>query len=43
MPPQPQVSLDTILQGDQPQLGQPVSLGHRDVGVQELLEGLAPP
>ena len=43
VPPQPQVSLDAILQDGQPQLGQPVALGRRDVGVQELLEGLPPP
>jgi hypothetical protein len=39
VPPQPQVGLDAVLEGGQPQLGQPVGLGHRKVGVQELLEG----
>ena len=43
MPTHPQVGLEAILQGDQPQLGQPVGLGHRDVSVQELLECLPPP
>jgi hypothetical protein len=43
VPPQPQVGLEAILQGDQAQPGQPVSLGHHDVAVEELLEGLPPP
>jgi hypothetical protein len=43
MPAQPQVGLDAVLQGSQPQLGQAVALGRADVGVQELLEGPTPP
>jgi hypothetical protein len=43
VPPQPQLGLDPILQGDQPELGQAVALGRADVGVQELLEGPTPP
>ena len=43
MTPQPQLRLDPILQGDQPELGQAVALGRAEVGVQEFLEGPTPP
>jgi hypothetical protein len=38
-----QVDLDTVLQGDQPQLGQPAGLGRAEVAIEEFLEGLTPP
>ena len=40
---EPQVSLEAILQRDQPQLAQPIGLGRSDVAVSELLERLSPP
>ncbi len=43
MLPQPQVRLDTFLQRDHAELGQPVGLGFAEVAVHELLEGLPPP
>ena len=38
MPAKPQVGLDPVLQGTEPEFGQAVALGCADVGVQKLLE-----